>query len=80
MATEDKEGGVVLLGEELEAGGIFEGVDGVLFGETDAEGAFEGVEVCEEVVDEGGSAGAAQEEGSLGVFVDVGLSSGKLSL
>jgi hypothetical protein len=32
-AAKDHEGGVVLLGEELERGGVLEGVDGVLLGE-----------------------------------------------
>lgn len=48
-------------------------MDGVLFCEADAVGAFEGVEVGHEVVYERGGGGAAEEEGCFGVFVGEGL-------
>ena len=73
MGAEDEEGGVVFLGEEFKAAGVFEGVDGVFLGEADGEGAFERVEVGEEVVEQVGGAGAFEEEGRFGVFVGLGL-------
>jgi len=56
------------LGEEFETRGIFEGVDGVFFGEADGIGAFERMEIGEQRIDEGGGGGAAKEEGRFGVF------------
>lgn len=43
VAGEDDVGGVILGGEELEGSGVFEGMDGVLFGELYGVGLFEGV-------------------------------------
>lgn len=54
MVSEEEEAGVVFLAEEFQRGGVGEGVDVVFLGEADAEGTFEGVEVCEEGGDEGG--------------------------
>lgn len=59
MRGEDEEAGVVFLREELEGGGVFEGVDGVFLGEADGVRAFEGVQVGEEGGQEGGGAGVA---------------------
>ena len=41
---------------------------GVAFVQADGEGPFEGVQVAEEGVYEGGGGGAAEEEGAFGVF------------
>ena len=43
--AEDEEGGVVLLGEELERGGVFEGMDFVFLGEFLGEWEVELVQV-----------------------------------
>ena len=45
MAAKDHHRGIVLLAEELQAGGVLEGVDGVLLAEFDAERALERVQV-----------------------------------
>lgn len=49
-APKDEEGGVVLLGEEFERGGVFKGVDGVLLGEFLGEREAERMEVGEGVL------------------------------
>lgn len=72
-AAEDEEAGVVLLGEELERGGVLERVDGVLLGELLGEGLAEGVELVEGVLDDLGAAGAAEEEACLGVLDSLGF-------
>lgn len=56
------------MGEELERGGVFEGVDGVFLVKADGEGLFEAVEVGEEATDEGGGGAAFEEERRFGVF------------
>lgn len=71
-AAEDHQGGVVLLAEELERGGILEGVDGVLLGELLGEGLAQGEEVGEGVLGHLGAGGAAQEEAGLGVLLLLG--------
>lgn len=67
-AAEDEEGGVVLLGEELERRGILEGVDGVLLGELLGERLAQGEEVGEGVLGYLRAGGAAEEEDRLWVF------------
>lgn len=73
VRAEDEERGVVFLREEFEAAGVFERMNGVLLCEADRKGAFERVEVGEEVVEQVGGAGAFQEESRFGVFVRLGL-------
>ena len=68
MACEDKLACIVLLAEEFEGGGVFEGVDAVGFREADRVRAFEGVEVGQEGCEEGGGAGVAEEEGRFGIL------------
>lgn len=53
--AKDQNGGIVLLGEELERGGVVEGVDGVLLGELLGQGLAQGVEVGEGVLDDLGA-------------------------
>jgi len=43
MAPEHEKGGVVLLGEEFEARGVLEGVDGVFLRKAQGVRAFQGV-------------------------------------
>lgn len=71
--AEDEDGGVVLLREELERGGVLEGVDGVLLRELLGEGLAEGVELREGILGDLGAGGAAEEEGDFGVFGGFGL-------
>ena len=77
MAGETEQTGVIFLAEKLEARGIFEGMDGVLLGETDCVWTFERVQVCEEGVGEGGTGRAFEEEGCFGVFGFQGGALGK---
>lgn len=49
-ASKDEEGGIVLLGEELERGGVFKRVDGVLLGEFLGERKTERIQVGEGVL------------------------------
>ena len=50
MAAEEEEGGIVLLGEKFETGGVGERVDGVFFREADGVRAFQSVNIGEEVI------------------------------
>lgn len=68
MASKDKQGGIIFLGEEFQGAGIFEGVDGVFFCEAYRVGTFQAVEVGKKVIYEGGRRGPAEEESSFGVF------------
>jgi hypothetical protein len=47
MRAEDKKGGVILFGEELQRGGVLERVDGVLLGEFDGPRSLETVQLCD---------------------------------
>ena len=67
-APEDHETGVVLFGEELERGGVLEGVDGILLGEFLGEGLAHVVEVVEGILDELGAGCATEEETGFGVL------------
>lgn len=78
--AEDEEGGVVLLGEELEGGGVLEGVDGVLLGELLGQGLAQLVEVVEGVLGHLGAGGAAEEEDRLGVLDGLGGAFGEGAL
>lgn len=87
MAGVDEDGGIVLVGEELEGGGIFKGVDVVLLVEFDAERTLEGVEVFEGELGDFAGVGVAQEEGGawildyLRAFVlEISLRFGRLGL
>ena len=73
VVAEEQQAGVVFLREEFERGGVGERVDVVFFGESDAVGAFEGVEVGQERGGQGGAGGAAEEEGGFRVFGRQGL-------
>lgn len=64
--------------KEFEASGVFKGMDGILFGETDAIWPLKTVKIGEEIVNERRRAGASEEEGCLCIFMDVGISLGKL--
>ena len=66
--TEDDEGGIVLLGEELDGGGIIEWVDLVLLGELLGEWSAKGVEVGEGVLGLLGAGSAAEEKRLLWVL------------
>ena len=80
VATEDKQRCIVFLGEELQAGGVFERVNGIFLRKADAIGALESVEVCEEVLNERRAGSAAEEKGTLWVFGDLRCSLLKCSL
>lgn len=69
---EGDQGGVVLVREELERGGILEGCHGVLLGEPDRVGLLERVEVGQDRLHDLGGAGAAEEESGLGVLDELG--------
>lgn len=71
-AAEDEEGGVVLLGEELERGGVLEGVHGVLLGELLGERLPQLGQVGEGVLNNLATSRAAQKEGGLGVLDGLG--------
>lgn len=45
MATEDEQGGIIFLGEEFEAGGVLERVDGVFLVEANAIGTLQRMKV-----------------------------------
>lgn len=72
VAAEHEQGGVVFLAEKFERRGVFEGVDGVFLGEFDRQRPFQRVQVGEGQLDDFGAGAASQEEGSFGVFVDLG--------
>jgi hypothetical protein len=72
-AAEAEKTGVVLLGEELEGGGIVEGMDGVLLAELLGEGNTEGVELVEGVLDDLRAGGAAEKEAGFGVLDGFGF-------
>ena len=59
---------IVLLAEELETRGVFEGVDIILLRKFDGERAFESIEVREEEVEEGGAGCVFEEESGARVF------------
>ena len=69
VAAKDEQTGVVLLGEELKRRGIFEGVDGVLLVELDAERALERVQVRHGEIDNLGRRRVAQEKRHLVALV-----------
>lgn len=71
-AAEDQQGGVVLLGEELERGGVLEGVDGVLLGELLGQRLAERVQVRQGVLRRLRASRPAQEEARLGVLLLLG--------
>ncbi len=77
VASKHNEADVVLLGEEFERGGVFEGVDVIFLGEADGKRAFEGVEVLKEELAELATSGAAEEEGDFGVFGGLRCADGK---
>lgn len=66
--AEYQEGSVVLLGEELERGGVVEGVDGVLLGELFCERDTQLVQVCKCVLGYLRAGCAAEEECGFGVL------------
>lgn len=72
-AAKDEEAGVVFFGEELDGGGVLEGVDGVLLGELLGEGLAHGEEVVHGVLDDLGAVVAAEEEACLWVLDGLGL-------
>ena len=73
VVAEEREGGVVLGGEELERGRVLEGPDVVLLVEAEGERALEAVQVGHGRLHELAAGLAAEEEGYLGVFGDLGL-------
>ncbi len=77
VAPKHDKASVVLLGEEFERGGVFEGVDVVFLGEADGERSFKGVEVLEKELAELAASGAAEEEGDFGVFRRLWCADGK---
>ena len=68
-AAKDHQGGVILLAEELEGGGVLEGVDGVLLGELLGEGLAQGVQVGQGILGDLGAGGAPEEEAGLRVLL-----------
>ena len=69
MTRKTNQTGIILASQKLKRGCVFEGVACVLFIEAERGGGGpEGVQVCEEGVEEGGGGGAAEEEGAFGVF------------
>lgn len=72
-AAKDEEAGVVFFGEELDGGGVLEGVDGVLLGELFGQRLAHGEEVVHGVLDDLGAVVAAEEEACLGVLDGLGL-------
>lgn len=72
-AAKDEETGVVLLGEELDGGGILKRVDGVLLGELLGQRLAHGEEVVHGILDDLGAVVAAEEEACLGVLDGLGL-------
>lgn len=67
-AAEDEEGGIVLLGKELERRSIFKGVYGVLLGELLGEWLTQGKEVGKGILGDLRAGGAAKEEDGLWVL------------
>jgi hypothetical protein len=70
--AKDEDGGVVLLGEELEGSGIVEWVDIILLGELLGKRAAQRVKICEGVLGKLGARGAAKEKRSLRVLDGLG--------
>lgn len=68
VAAHDHERGIVLVGKEFEARGIFERVDVVFLAETRCQGPFEGVKVFKYQLAEVGALSAFEEEGCARVF------------
>lgn len=66
--AEDDNGGVVLLGEELDRVGVVEGVDVVLLHEALREGLAELVELVEGILGDLRARRSAEEEGCLGIL------------
>jgi len=64
---------IVLLGKELERGGVVERVDGVLAIEFDCERAFEGIEIGKSQLDSVARLFAPQYESGFGIFDKVRL-------
>lgn len=74
VTPKDEQRCIILLGKEFEAGGIFEGVNGVFLGETNAVWTFQSMEIGEKVVDKGGRGCATKQKGNFRVFVNLRFS------
>lgn len=67
-AAKDEEGGVILFRKELEAGGVLEGVDGVLLGELLGQGLAQLEEIVQGILYDLRAARTPEEEDGLGVL------------
>ncbi len=79
VAPEKQEGCIILLREEFQARGVFEGTNVVLLGKPNGEGAFQRVDVGEEILDEAGAGLPLEKEDHLGILMCKRFSLGKRS-
>ena len=79
VATKKQEGCIILLREEFQARGVFERTNVVLLGEPNGEGAFQRIDVGEEILDEAGAGLPLEQEDHLRILMCKRFSFGKRS-
>jgi hypothetical protein len=70
--SENEDRSIVLFREELKRCGVFEGVDGILFGELFGQGDTQLIQVGQGILNDLRAGCAAKEEGGFGVLKGLG--------